>query len=319
MQSGLSLHLPEASSIAPGVDHLFFFLVMVAVVSTALIFLVILIFMIKYRRRSPDERPKAIQNFIPLQVLWTAIPMGILAVVFVWSSSLYVHSAQAPRGSLEIFVTGKQWMWKMEHPTGQREIDELHIPVGMPVKLTMTSEDVIHDFDVPAFRLKQDVLPGRYTSLWFEATRTGTFPLYCGEYCGAFHSSMTGSIVVMTPGAYEQWLGGGAPGETMEAAGRRLFAQHGCTSCHVANGSGLGPSLLGVYGHPVHLSDGETLVADDAYLRDCILTSLGGKVVAGYPHLMTPFKGQLTEQEVLDLIAYIHSLGNQPHPQKGKP
>jgi cytochrome c oxidase subunit II len=319
MQSGFSFRQPEASSIAPAVDHLYWFLTAVLLFFTVLIFLLIFYFMIKYRRRSPDERPKAIHGSVPLEILWTSIPTVIVAVIFVWSSSLYFRNAEPPPGSMEIFVTGKQWMWKIEHPGGQREIDELHVPVGRPVKLTMTSEDVIHDFYVPAFRIKKDVLPGRYTSLWFEPTLVGTFHLFCAQYCGAFHAGMNGSIIVMKPDDFEQWLRGGVQGETMEAAGRRLLAEHGCATCHVANGSGIAPSLLGVYGHPVRLTTGQTVMADDSYIRESIV-SPAAKVVMGYAPVMPSFQGQLTEEQVLDLIAYIRSLGNEtpPQPQKGK-
>ncbi len=204
-------------------------------------------------------------------MLWTAIPTLIVAVIFVWSSTLYFRNSEPPKGSMEIFVTGKQWMWKVEHPEGQREINELHVPLGRPVKLTMTSEDVIHDFYVPAFRVKKDVLPGRYTTLWFEATKVGTFHLFCAQYCGAFHAGMIGSVIVQEPDEYERWLAGGAPGESMEQLGAKVFQANGCATCHLADGTGLGPSLLGVYGHPVKLSTGQTVTADDAYVRESVL------------------------------------------------
>src|ERR1700721_1145508 len=210
----------QASSIAKSVDQLYFFLTAVTLFFTVLIFSVIFYFMIKYRRRSPDERPKAIEGSFPLEVLWTAIPTLIVALIFVWSSTLYFRNAEPPKGAMEIFVTGKQWMWKVEHPEGQREINELHVPLGRPVKLTMTSEDVIHDFFVPAFRVKKDVLPGRFTTLWFEATKLGTFHLFCAQYCGAFHAGMIGSIVVQEPDEYERWVAGGIHG----AVGRKSIS-----------------------------------------------------------------------------------------------
>ena len=222
MQS-LPFQPEQASTIARSVDELYFFLTAVTLFFTALIFSIIFYFMIKYRRRSPDEHPKAIEGSFPLEVLWTAIPTLIVAVIFVWGSLLYFRNSEPPKGTMEIFITGKQWMWKVEHPEGQREINELHVPLGRPVKLTMTSEDVIHDFFVPAFRVKKDVLPGRYTSLWFEATKVGTFHLFCAQYCGAFHAGMIGTIIVQQPNEYESWLAGGAPGESMEQAGQRFF------------------------------------------------------------------------------------------------
>jgi cytochrome c oxidase subunit 2 len=236
---------------------------------------------------------------------------------FVWGSTLYFQNSEAPPGAMEIFVTGKQWMWKVEHPEGQREINELHVPLGRPVKLTMTSEDVIHDFFVPAFRVKKDVLPGRYTSMWFEPTKLGTFHLFCAQYCGAFHAGMIGSVIVVEPDEYERWLLGGLQGETMEAAGERLFKENGCATCHLADGSGPGPSLTGVYGNTVRLTNGQTLTADDAYIRESIL-SPAAKIVSGYKPVMPSFQGQLSEEQILDLVAYIRSIGLSPDTAKGK-
>ena len=306
----------QASTIAKSVDQLYFFLTAVTLFFTGLIFSVIFYFMIKYRRRSPDEHPRAIEGSFPLEVLWTAIPTLIVALIFVWSSTLYFRNAEPPKGSLEIFVTGKQWMWKVEHPEGQREINEMHVPLGRPVKLTMTSEDVIHDFFVPAFRVKKDVLPGRYTTMWFEATKVGTFHLFCAQYCGAFHAGMIGSIIVQEPDEYERWLAGGAPGESMEQAGAKVFQANGCPTCHLADGTGLGPSLLGVYGNPVKLTTGQIVTADDAYVRQHILNP---KVttVFGYHSIMPSFQGQLTEEQLNNLIAYIRALGKaQPMPKE---
>jgi cytochrome c oxidase subunit II len=305
---GLPFQPDQASTIAKSVDYLYYFLTAITLFFTALIFSFIFYFMIRYRRRSPDERPKAIEGSFPLEVLWTAIPTLIVAVIFVWGSVLYFRTSEPPRGSMEIFITGKQWMWKVEHPEGQREINEVHVPLGRPVKLTMTSEDVIHDFFVPAFRVKKDVLPGRYTSLWFEATKVGTFHLFCAQYCGAFHAGMIGSIIVQEPDEYERWLAGGTPGESMEQAGAKVFQSSGCPTCHVANGSGLGPSLLGVYGNPVKLTSGQTVTADDAYFRECILTPAARRV-AGFSPIMPSFQGQLTEEQLNDVIAYIKALG----------
>jgi cytochrome c oxidase subunit 2 len=306
----------QASSIAKSVDQLYFFLTAVTLFFTVLIFSTIFYFMIKYRRRSPDERPKAIEGSFPLEVLWTAIPTLIVALIFVWGSTLYFRNAEPPKGSMEIFVTGRQWMWKVEHPEGQREINELHVPLGRPVKLTMTSEDVIHDFFVPAFRVKKDVLPGRYTTLWFEATKVGTFHLFCAQYCGAFHAGMIGSIIVQEPDEYERWLAGGMPGESMEQAGAKVFQQSGCPTCHIADGTGLGPSLVGVYGHSVKLTTGETLTADDAYMRESIVLPKA-KVVLGYSPIMPSFQGQLTEEQLNNVIAYLRALGKaQPKPKE---
>src|ERR1700682_3863913 len=314
---GIPIQPEQASSIARSVDHLYFFITAVTLFFTFLIFSTIFYFMIKYRRRSPDERPKAIEGSLPLEILWTAIPTMIVALIFVWSSSLYFQNSEPPPGAMEIFVTGKQWMWKVEHPEGQREINELHVPLGRPVKLTMTSEDVIHDFFVPAFRVKKDVLPGRYSSLWFEPTRLGTFHLFCAQYCGAFHAGMLGSVIVVQPDEYERWLLGGVQGETMEAAGERLFKENGCVTCHLADGSGPAPSLVGVYGNTVHFTSGQTLTADDAYIRESIL-SPAAKVVSGYKPVMPSFQGHLNEEQILDLVAYVRSIGLSPEKDQGK-
>ncbi len=315
---GLAFHPEQASTIAQSVDQLYYALTAITLFFTTLIFLLIFIFMIKYRRRSPDERPQPIAGSVSLEILWTAVPVLVCAVLFVWGSLLYFRNAEPPRGSVEIFVTGRQWMWKVEHPEGQREIDELHVPVGRPIKLTMTSEDVIHDFFIPAFRIKKDVLPGRYTSLWFQATKTGTFHLFCGQYCGAFHAGMIGSIIVQEPDEYERWLAGGAPGESMEQTGAKIFQSSGCSTCHVNDGTGLGPSLLGVYGHPVKLTTGETVTADDAYMRESIVLPKA-KIVQGYTPIMPTFQGQLTEEQINDLLAYLRILGrSQPPAGKGE-
>src|SRR6266436_5452966 len=284
---GISFQPEQASSIARSVDHLYFFITAVTLFFTIVIFSIIFYFMLKYRRRSPDERPKAIEGSLPLEVLWTAIPTLIVAAIFVWGSSLYFQNSEPPPGAMEIFVTGKQFMWKAEHPEGQREINELH------------------------------VLPGRYTSMWFEPTKLGTFHLFCAQYCGAFHAGMIGSVIVVEPDEYERWLMGGVQGETMEAAGEKLFRENGCITCHLSDGTGPAPSLLGVYGNMVHLTNGQTLIADDAYIRESIL-SPAAKVVNGYKPVMPSFQGQLSEEQIVNLVAYVRSLGHSLDNAKGK-
>ena len=314
MWEHIPFHPARASTIAKGVDQLHLFLTGITLLFTAIIFLSIFYFAVKYRRRSPDERPAEIEGSIPLELLWTLIPTALTVFIFIWGSSLYFANSRPPRASSEIFVIGKQWMWHLQHPEGPREINELHVPVGVPIKLTMTSEDVIHDFYIPAFRIKKDVLPGRYSSIWFQATQTGTYHLFCAQYCGAEHAAMIGWVYVMTPADYARWLSGGVRGETMEAAGARLFSQYGCNTCHMSDGTGRGPSLQGLYGKPVRLVDRRTLTADEEYIRTCILTPFK-QLVAGYPPLMPTFQGQLSEEQVLQLIAYIKSL----RAEEGKP
>ncbi len=310
MWQGFSFRPEQASTIAKGVDYLYYFLTGIDLFFTALIFLAILYFALRYRRRSQDEQPEQIEGNIPLEIVWTLIPVGLVAIVFLWGTSLFIRDARPPASSMEIFVVGKQWMWKIQHPEGVEEIDELHVPVNRPIKLTMTSEDVIHDFAVPAFRIKKDVVPGMYTTEWFQATKTGTFHLFCDQYCGTNHSLMKGEVIVMNPTDYEQWLSGGIRGGTMVDAGAKLYQQFACITCH---GTGKGPSFVGIYGKPVKLTDGTTLVVDDDYLRHCILHP-SDRVVAGYAPLMPTFKGEISEEELLQIIAYIKSLT----PQEGK-
>jgi len=310
MWHGFPIRPEQASTIARGVDHLYYFLTAIDLFFTALIFLTILFFVLRYRRRSEKEQATQIEGNIPLEIVWTAIPLGLVVIIFLWGTSLFIQNSRPPAAATEIFVVGKQWMWKLQHPEGVEEINELHVPVNRPIKLTMTSEDVIHDFSVPAFRVKKDVVPGMYTSLWFEATETGTFHIFCDQYCGVNHSLMRGEVIVMEPAAYEQWLSGGIRGESMPQAGAKLYDQLSCITCH---GTGKGPSLVGIYNKPVKLGDGSTVVADDAYLRESVLYP-SAKIVAGYPPIMPTFKGQVTEEQLLQLIAYIRSLG----PQEGK-
>ena len=310
MWQGFQIRPDQASTIAQGVDYLYYFLTAIDLFFTAVIFLTIFYFALRYRRRSEQDQPQQIEGSIPLEIAWTLIPLGICVVVFLWGTSLFIRNSRPPAASTEIFVVGKQWMWKLQHPEGVEEINELHIPVNQPIKLTMTSEDVIHDFSVPAFRVKKDVVPGMYTSLWFQATKTGRFDLYCDQYCGTNHSLMRGEVIVMEPTEYEQWLSGGIRGGTMAQSGAKLYDQLACITCH---GTGKGPSLAGIYGQPVKLNDGTSVVADEAYVRESVLYP-SAKIVQGYKPIMPTFKGQVTEEQLLQLITYIKSLS----PQEGK-
>jgi len=215
---------------------------------------------------------------------------------------------RSPANTIDIYVVGKQWMWKIQHPEGKREINELHIPIGQPVQLTMASEDVIHSFYIPAFRTKKDVVPGRYTTLWFEANKLGEYHLFCAEYCGTQHSTMIGKVTVMEPDAYQNWLSGGIGGETMVQAGERQFQQLGCHTCHKEVSGGRGPSLVGVYGKPVQLDNGGTVTADEAYVRESILNPQA-KIVHGFKPIMPTFQGQINEETLIQILTYIQSLG----------
>jgi cytochrome c oxidase subunit 2 len=304
---GFPLFPEQASTMAPRVDALLFFLVAVSVFFVTLIFFMIIFFAVKYRRRTEDERPRPIEGVFWLEVFWSLIPFGLTMVIFVWGAIIFVDIFSPPNDALEISIVGRQWMWKAQHPEGQSEINELHVPVRQPVKLTMTSEDVIHDFFLPAFRLKQDVLPGRYTSLWFEATKAGVYPLYCAEYCGTQHSGMIGRVVVLEPADFEKWLSGGATGMSMAELGESLFQRFGCAACHRATGTSQGPSLAGLFGKTVQLQQGITVTADENYLRESILDPRA-KIVAGYQPIMPTFKGLVSEEATLQIIAYIKSL-----------
>jgi len=310
LQAPVPIRPTAASTIAEGVDRLHFTLTGITLFFTVLIFSTIFFFMIKYRRRSEDEVPPEIDKNVPLEILWTAIPTLICVVIFFWATSLYIQNARPPDASTEVFVVGKQWMWHLQHTEGVREINELHVPLGVPIKLTMTSEDVIHDFYIPAFRVKKDVLPGRYTSLWFQATKTGTYHIFCGQYCGTNHADMIGWVYVMEPSEYAAWLSGGSTHESMAQAGERLFTQLGCTTCHVADNTGRGPSLVGVYGKPEKLRSGEMRLVDEALIRQAIVFP-NSVILPNYPPVMPTFQGQINEEQVLQLIAYVKSLGTQ--------
>jgi cytochrome c oxidase subunit II len=307
MNLGFPLFPEQASTMAARVDALFYFLVAVTVFFAALIFFMIVVFAVKYRRRSEDERPRPIEGNFRLEMLWSAIPFGLTMVMFVWGAIIYFDIYNPPNDALEISIVGRQWMWKAQHAEGQSEINELHVPVGQAVKLTMTSEDVIHDVFLPAFRVKQDVLPGRYTTLWFQATKAGEYALFCSQYCGTQHSGMVGRVVVLEPAEFEKWLSGGATGMSMVDLGASLFQRFGCNTCHRAGGTSQGPSLTGLFGKTVKLQDGNAVLADENYIRESILDPRA-KIVAGYQPIMPTFKGLVSEEGLLQLIAYIKSL-----------
>jgi cytochrome c oxidase subunit 2 len=299
---------PErASTVAGGVDSLYLFLLAVAAFFTILIFSLVFFFALRYRRRAEGERGKPIHGSLGLELFWTIVPFCLTMVMFGWGAALYFRNSRAPQGSIEIYVVGKQWMWKLQHPEGAQEINELHVPLGVPVKLIMTSQDVIHSFFVPAFRIKQDVLPGRYTTEWFQATKPGKYHLFCAEYCGNQHSGMVGWVTVMEPAEYQNWLSGGAAKGSMSEAGQALFDRLGCSGCHHPEGTGRGPSLAGLYSKQVELDNGQTVVADEGYIRESILNPRA-KITAGYQPIMPTFQGQVSEEQLLQLIAYIKSL-----------
>ena len=314
MWKNFPLFPERASQLAWQVDGLYFLLVAVSAFFTLLIFAFIFFFAVKYRE-SAHPRAEQIEGSLSLELAWTLIPLGICMIFFAWGSLIFFQEARPPKGSMEIYVVAKQWMWKFEHEGGQREIDQLHVPLGSDVKMIMSSQDVIHSFYVPAFRVKADVLPGRFTQTWFHPTQAGTYHLFCAEYCGTQHSGMIGEVIVMEPAAYQAWLTGGGTSGLLSANGQQLFQQLGCSTCHRFDTQGRGPNLAGVFGKPVQLVDGRTVVADENYVRESILNP-GAKIVAGFKPIMPTFQGQVSEEGLMALVAYIKSLGQ---PQQGEP
>src|SRR5271166_2801990 len=295
----------QASTMASRVDALYIFLLIITGMMTLLVFTCLIYFAARYRYR-PGVRAEQIEGSTPLEITWSTIPFLIFMVIFAWGAVVYFKERTPPADSTEVYVVAKQWMWKLEHAEGQREMNELHVPVGRDVKLIMTSQDVIHSFFIPAFRIKQDVLPGRYTVEWFRATKPGTYHLFCAEYCGTQHSGMVGDIVVQEPAQYEAWMNGGSTGP-LSATGEKIFAELGCATCHRTDAQGRGPNLHGVFGKPVQLEDGRTVTADENYLRECILDP-GAKRVKGFQPIMPTFQGLVSEEQVNALVAYIKSL-----------
>jgi len=291
------------------VDALYIYLLFVAGVMTTLIFLAVFVLAVKYRRK-PGVEAHQIEGSTPLEIAWSVIPFGVMLTFFIWGAVLYFQERTPPADSTEVYVVAKQWMWKIEHMEGQREINELHVPTGQNIKLIMTSQDVIHSFYVPAFRLKQDVLPGRYTTLWFKATKPGHYHLFCAEYCGTMHSGMGGDIVVMEPQEYAQWLAAGATAPLQET-GKQLFSSLGCSTCHRSDVQGRGPNLVGIYNKPVLLEDGRTVTADDDYLRESILNPTA-KIVNGFKPIMPTFQGIVSEEQLNALVAYVKSMNAIP-------
>jgi len=306
-----------ASNHALPVDLVYIFLVVLSAVMTLGIFATIAVFGLKYRRRHGREAHQ-IEGSLILEITWSVIPLGIFMVLFGWGAVIYFLVFTQARASTEIYVVGKQWMWKIQHQEGQREINELHIPVDRDIKLIMTSQDVIHSFFIPEFRVKQDVIPGRYTTLWFRATTPGTYHLFCAQFCGTEHSGMIGQVVVMNPSDYQNWMSGGTIVGSLAQNGQTLFQQLGCSTCHRFDVQGRGPNLTGVFGKPVQLQDGRTVLADENYVRESILIPTA-KVVSGFQPIMPSFQGQVSEEQLNALVAYVKSLSQAPAGAAGTP
>jgi cytochrome c oxidase subunit 2 len=295
----------QASTVAHRVDHVFYFIVGTTVAISTTVAVLVIYFAVKYRRRG-DEIPQPIHGSLLLELLWSVIPLVIALGMFVWSARVYFDMVTPPADASEVYVVGRQWMWKLQHPDGQREINELHVPVGRPIRLIITSEDVIHSFFVPDFRVKQDAVPGRYTSIWFEATKPGRYRIYCAEYCGTDHSKMIGWVVVQDPAEYQQWLSSRAD-LSLAQRGRQRFLQYQCITCHTGGSDAKAPNLEAIYNREVHFADGGTAIADENYLRESILNPRA-KVVAGFQPIMPTFQGVIPEEQLLELLAFIKAL-----------
>jgi cytochrome c oxidase subunit 2 len=303
-----------ATPYADKVDGLFWAMTGVCAFVAIGIALTMTYFCFHYRSGNPADRrlpdlATGKRRSRRIEATWIAVPFAFFMLFFAWGARIYYVYDDPPRNALEIFVVAKQWMWKIEHANGRREIDELHVPVGQPIKLVMTSQDVIHDFYVPAFREKRDVLPGRYSVLWFQPTTTGVYSLRCDEYCGTGHSMMIGRVIVMSRDAYGRWLAGGSEEPTLARLGFARFRELGCSGCHGPSSTVHAPSLAGLYGRMVPLADGSFVRVDDGYIRDKILQP-GRQIPAGYANDMPSFQGRVSEQDLLELTAYIRSLAH---------
>lgn len=317
VQSQFPLYPEQASNFAPNVDALMVYITAICVFFAVAITAAIILFFFKYHRKKPEDIGAVIHGDSRLEALWLVIPSILALTMFAGGAVIYVEYRHAPMDTLDIYVIGKQWMWKIQQPNGLKEINELHVPVGRNVKLIMASEDVIHNFSVPAFRTKMDVMPGHYNTMWFRPTKVGRYHFFCSQYCGTNHAIMGGWVTVMEPSEYAAWLSGSTEANADPVvAGEKLFAEKACSTCHLGNGKGRAPSLNGLYGAKVLLADGSTVVADDGYIRESVV-SPSAKIVAGYQPLMPSFQGQLTEEQILSLTAYIKSLQSQPVPLTG--
>ncbi|MEO8378920.1 MAG: cytochrome c oxidase subunit II [Acidobacteriota bacterium] len=296
----------QASSVAPLVDGLYLGLVVVTGAVSLLIWLAIFYLAIKYRRRPDNELAQEQEPPMALEMTWTILPTIIFIGIFIAGAFVFFRMQRVPSNALEIYATGRQWMWKFQHPSGQREINTLHVPVGRAVKITHASEDVIHSLWFPAFRVKMDVLPNRFRTMWFQATKVGTYHIFCAEYCGTLHSGMIGSVIVMEPTEYQRWLAGGSEG-SLASQGEQLFAKYSCNTCHLGNGTGRGPVLAGLYGKTRPLANGTSVLADDQYIRESILNPTA-KVAASFQPVMPTFQGQVSEDELIRLMAYVKSI-----------
>ncbi len=306
--TNFALFPAEASTIAPYADALYFFLLLITLIGTGIVLALVVGFSIRYSQKNNPVATQ-IEGSTILEATWTIIPLALFLLAFVWGALLYFRIFNPPPNAMNVYIVGKQWMWKAEHPGGQHEINSLHIPTGRPVQLTMISQDVFHSFSIPAFRVKREVIPGRYTTVWFQATTPGTYHLFCTQYCGTDHSAMIGDIVALTPDDYAAWTKESTSGMSLAQNGERLFASLGCNACHSGDAAARGPNLANVYGSRVQLVDGSQRLVDDAFLRDTILNP-SQHMTAGYAPIMPTYQGQISEAGLIDLVEYVKNLSS---------
>jgi cytochrome c oxidase subunit 2 len=304
---GIPIFPEQASTFARDVDALYFFILAVTAFFGIVVAVAVIYFGIRYYRTHEGQIGARIEGNLPLELLWSVIPTILSMVMFGWGASVFFHLRRPPAESMQIYAVGKQWMWKFQHLEGQREINELHIPVGRPIKVTISSEDVLHSLYFPAFRTKMDAVPGRYSELWFEVSEPGRYHIFCAEYCGTNHSGMIGWVTAMEPAQYQAWLAGGGLEGSLAQRGARLFQALGCVTCHLDSNRGRGPSLKDIVGASVELQSGESVVVDEGYLRESILNSQA-KVVKGFQPLMPTFQGLISEENLMALIEHVKSL-----------
>ena len=306
MKDFIQLWPGQASAYATHIDLLVGAFTVLIVLLSAPVFVLITVFAVKYRRGRPANRKHPVNNRVGLEISWALVPFFLILIFYYFATAMFFDLHHPPANAMEIDVVAKQWMWKFQHPEGQREIDELHVPVGEPIKVNMTSQDVIHSLYIPALRIKQDVLPGRYTSMWFTADQPGEYRLHCAEFCGTDHSVMGGRFIAMSKADYATWLEKSGVDMSLAAQGEVLFRTHGCSGCHGPSATVHAPPLENLFGQPVPLEDGSIVTADEQYVRDSILLPQK-QIAAGYPHIMPTFQNVLGEDEVLKLVAYIKS------------
>ena len=313
---GIPIFPEQASTFAADVDALYFFILATCAFFAIAVSIAVVYFGIRYHKKHDGEIGARIEGSLPLELLWSVIPTIIAMVMFGWGASVFYHLRRPPAEAMHIYAVGKQWMWKFQHLDGQREINELHIPAGQPIKITLSSEDALHSLYFPAFRTKIDAIPGRYTELWFEAQTPGQYHIFCAEYCGTNHSGMIGTVTVLEPAKYQAWLQGGSNDGTLAQRGAKLFNDLACSTCHLDSGQGRGPTLADIVGTTVALQDGSSVVVDEAYLRESILNSQA-KVVKGFQPLMPTFQGLVSEENLVALIEHVKSLS--PHATPAAP